>query len=140
MKHRKILHGIDGSKGSYKALGEAIQLAKLYDGELYSVFVQEIPQDARMIGDVMEGQLTANAFCDEIMTKAKAMADEEGIRLHTMGIAGHEVKTIIELIKERNFDLLVIGFMGRSALYDRVMGSTCSSLVRLVPCSVLVVK
>ena len=38
------------------------------------------------------------------------------------------------------FDLLVIGFMGNSALCDRVMGSTCQSLVRLAPCSVVVVK
>ena len=35
---------------------------------------------------------------------------------------------------------LVIGFIGHSAIYDRVMGSTCQSLVRLAPCSVLVVK
>jgi nucleotide-binding universal stress UspA family protein len=46
----------------------------------------------------------------------------------------------VEFIKEENFDLLVIGFMGHSALYERVMGSTCQSLVRLAPCTVLVVK
>ena len=40
----------------------------------------------------------------------------------------------------RAFDLLVIGLMGHSALYDRVMGSTCQNLVRLAPCSVWVVK
>jgi nucleotide-binding universal stress UspA family protein len=55
-------------------------------------------------------------------------------------IVGHEVKTIVEFIKHNEIDLLVIGFMGHSALYDRVMGSTCQSLVRLAPCSVLVVK
>ena len=55
-------------------------------------------------------------------------------------IIGHEVKTIVEFIKAHGFDLLVVGFMGHSAIYDRVMGSTCQSLVRLAPCSVLVVK
>ena len=55
-------------------------------------------------------------------------------------IVGHEVKTIIEFVKAHGFDLLVLGFMGHSALYDRVMGSTCQNLVRLAPCSVLVVK
>jgi nucleotide-binding universal stress UspA family protein len=53
---------------------------------------------------------------------------------------GHEVKTIVEFIHRNGFGLLVLGFMGHSALYDRVMGSTCQSLVRLAPCSVLVVK
>jgi len=46
----------------------------------------------------------------------------------------------VEFIKQNGFDLLVIGFMGHSAVYDRVMGSTCQSLVRLAPCAVLVVK
>ena len=55
-------------------------------------------------------------------------------------LVGHEVKSIVEFIKQGGFDLLVIGFMGHSALYDRVMGSTCQALVRLAPCTVLVVK
>ena len=55
-------------------------------------------------------------------------------------VIGHEIKTIVELIKEQGFDLLVIGFMGRSALYDRVMGSTCQGLVRLAGSAVLVVR
>ena len=58
----------------------------------------------------------------------------------TLVVIGHEIKTIVELIKEQGFDLLVIGFMGRSALYDRVMGSTCQGLVRLAGCAVLVVR
>jgi nucleotide-binding universal stress UspA family protein len=34
----------------------------------------------------------------------------------------------------------VLGFMGHSALYERIIGSTCDRLVRLAPCSVIVVK
>jgi nucleotide-binding universal stress UspA family protein len=138
--HKKILHGMDGSEGSFKALEEAMQLAKLYGAELHTVFVEEMPQYAGTIGEVMEEQETANALCDEIMTRAQNMAEAKGIELHTMAIVGHEVKSIVELVRKGFFDLLVIGFMGRSAIYDRVMGSTCSSLVRLAPCSVLVVK
>jgi nucleotide-binding universal stress UspA family protein len=138
--HKKILHGMDGSEGAFKALAEAIVLAKLYGADLHTVFVEELPQYAGAIGEVIEEQASANGFCKEIMTKARAMAEAEGIQLRTMVFVGHEVKTIVELVGKKSFDLLVIGFMGRSALYDRVMGSTCSSLVRLAPCSVLVVK
>jgi nucleotide-binding universal stress UspA family protein len=60
--------------------------------------------------------------------------------LHYPAIVGHEVKTIVEFIKERGFDLLVIGFMGHSKPHDRVMGSTCQGLVRLAGCAALVVK
>jgi len=138
--YKKILHGMDGSDGSFKALSEAIALAKLYSAELHTVFVEEVPQYAGTIGEVIEEKASANGHYGKMMVKAQAMAEAEGIRLQSRAIVGHEVKTIVELVKRKSFDLLVIGFMGRSALYDRVMGSTCSSLVRLVPCSVLVVK
>lgn len=55
-------------------------------------------------------------------------------------IVGHEVKTVVEFVKRQQFDLLVVGSLGHSALYDRIMGGTCQRLVRLAPCSVLVVK
>ena len=138
--YKKILHGMDGSDGSFKALAEAIQLAKVYGAELHTVFVEEMPQYAGTIGEVIEEKATANGHYGEMMKRAMAMAEKEAVQLQNMVIVGHEVKSIVELVKQRGFDLLVIGFMGRSALYDRVMGSTCSSLVRLAPCSVLVVK
>ena len=37
-------------------------------------------------------------------------------------------------------DLLVIGYMGHSALYNRVIGSTTDRLVELAGCTVMVVK
>ena len=55
-------------------------------------------------------------------------------------VAGHAVPTIVELIEREGFDLLVIGFMGHSALYNRLIGSTTDRLVELAPCPVLVVK
>ena len=44
------------------------------------------------------------------------------------------------LVKQLNIDLLVVGFMGHSQLYERVIGGTTDRLVRLAPCGVLVVK
>jgi nucleotide-binding universal stress UspA family protein len=44
------------------------------------------------------------------------------------------------LIKQLKADLLVVGFMGHSQLYERIIGGTADRLVRLAPCSVLVVK
>ena len=140
MAHKKILHGLDGSKGSFKALEEAIELAIKCGAELHTVSVEELPRYPGTVGEVIEAKETANGTYGQAVQQAKAMAKQQGIDLHCHVIAGHEVKTTVEFVKERGFDLLVIGFMGHSALYERVMGSTCQSLVRLVPCSVLVVK
>ena len=138
--YRKILHGLDGSEGSFIALVEAVQLAKRYNAELHSISVEEVPQYPGAIGEVVEEKFMANGKFGDAIEKAKQIAKKGSVELHSHVIVGHEVKTIIEFTKKSDFDLLVIGFMGHSALYDRVMGSTCQSLVRLAPCSVLVVK
>jgi nucleotide-binding universal stress UspA family protein len=136
----KILHGLDGSRGCFKALEEAIELAKRYSSELHAVSVEEVPHYPGTVGEVIEAKEAANGKYGKAIQQAKAMAQQAGVELHCHVFVGHEVKTIVEFVKERAFDLLVIGFMGHSALYDRVMGSTCHSLVRLAPCSVLVIK
>jgi len=140
MVHRKILHGLDGSKGSFNALEEAVELAKRYGAELHTVSVEEVPHYPGTVGEVVEAKHAANGKYGKAMQQAKEMAQKAGIELHCHVFAGHEVKTVVEFVKEKDFDLLVVGFMGHSALYERVMGSTCQSLVRLTPCSVLVVK
>lgn len=138
--HKKILHGLDGSESAYKALREAIDLSRRYGAELHTISVEEMPRYPGTISEVVEEKMTANAVYGEVIARAREMAKREGVDLHSHVVVGHEVRTILEFIKQRGFDLLVIGFMGHSALYERVMGGTCQGLVRLAPCSVLVVK
>jgi nucleotide-binding universal stress UspA family protein len=50
------------------------------------------------------------------------------------------VATIVQFAKDRGFDLLVIGFMGHSRVFERIWGGTSQNLTRLAPCPVLVIK
>jgi len=138
--HKKILHGLDGSNSSFKALSAALDLAKCYGAELHTISVEEIPHYPGTIGEVVEEKRMANGKFSSVVEKAREMAKKAEVSLSSHVIIGHEVKTIVEFIKKYDFDLLVIGFMGHSALYGRVMGGTCQNLVRMAPCSVLVVK
>jgi nucleotide-binding universal stress UspA family protein len=138
--YSKILHGLDGSERSLTALMPAIDLARQYEAELHTISVEEIPHYPGTVGEVVEEKEAANGRFGEAIRRAEAMCRQSGITLHSHVLVGHEVKTIVEFMKANGFDLLVVGFMGHSALYDRVMGSTCQGLVRLAPCSVLVVK
>jgi len=140
MAAKKILVGLDGSQGSFKALEEAVQLAKLCGAALHAVSVEEMPHCPDDIGEVIEAKEEEDGQFQVVHRKARKIAESSGVELHTTVIVGHEVKSIVEFVEQGGFDLLVIGFMGHSALYDRVMGSTCQALVRLAPCTVLVVK
>jgi nucleotide-binding universal stress UspA family protein len=137
---KKILSGLDGSEGSFKALAEAVVLAKSLGVELHTISVEEVPRYPGTMGEVIEAKQAANGVFKTALGKARDVAGEQGVEMKEHVLVGHEVKTIVEFIRKEHFDLLVIGFMGHSALYERVMGGTCQNLVRLAPCSVLVVK
>ena len=140
MEYKKILHGLDGSEGSFKALESALEIAARCGAELHTISVEEVPHYPGTVGEVVEAKDMENGRYAKAVAKAQSMAEERGMELKCHVFVAHEVKAVVEFVKAERFDLLVIGFMGHSAIYERVMGSTCQSLVRMAPCSVLVVK
>ena len=138
--YKKILHGLDGSEGSFKALREAIALAKLYHAELHTLTVEELPAYPETVSEVNEEREALNGKYKEIIDKASDLARQENIAIIPHLAYGHEVKEFIEMINKDKFDLLVIGFMGHSSLYGRIWGGSSQNLTRLAPCTVMVVK
>ena len=137
---KKMLVGLDGSQNSFKALEQGLFLAMLAGTELHTISVEEVPRFPGTVGEVMEEKETANSTFGTAVTHAKEMAEAKGVKLVPHVMIGHEVKTIVDFVKKNEYDLLIIGFLGHSAIYDRIMGGTCQNLVRLAPCTVLVVK
>lgn len=138
---RKILVGHDGSEGAKKALAFSIDLAKRYGAELHSISVEEhLPHYAAAVAEVLEERAEANGYFKKINEEAQALAARQGVTLHAHVLPGHEVETIIQFARDHHFDLLVIGFMGHSKIFDRIWGSTSQNLTRLAPCTVMVVK
>jgi nucleotide-binding universal stress UspA family protein len=138
---KRILVAYDGSEGAKKALKTAIDLAKHYEAELHSISVEEdLPHYAATVGEVLEAKAEKNGYFSRLVEEAREMASREGITLHNKVVAGHEVETIVDYVKDHHFEVVVIGFMGHSKIYDRVWGSTSQNITRLVPCTVIVVK
>lgn len=137
----KILVANDGSDGAKKAVAMAVDLAKRYGSELHSISVEEhLPHYAASVGEVLEAQSEANHYFKKVNEEAEALALQQGVALHPHILPGHEVETIIQFTKDRQFDLLVIGFMGHSKIFGLIWGSSSQNLARLSPCTVLVVK
>lgn len=139
--YHKVLVANDGSDPARKAVEAAADLAAHYQAELWSISVEEdLPKYAGTIGEVEEVKAQRNGYFAQVNEEAKAIAAAHGVEMKCEVRAGHEVETILTFAAEGNFDLLVIGFMGHSALFGRVWGSTSQNLARLSPCSVLLVK
>lgn len=136
----KILIANDGSEGARRALGAAINLAKSYGADLHMISVEELPRFAASIEEVVEEKAEADHRFESVVTSALGQAKAQGVTLATHIVPGHAVSAIVEFIERERFDLLVVGFMGHSALYNRLIGSTTDRLVEHAPCAVLVVK
>src|SRR5262249_26342426 len=137
---RKVLVANDGSAGAGSALAVAIDLALKLGAELGMICVEGIPRFAEAIDEVEGEREAAGSRLLPVIDQAKERAAEKGLSLHVHLIAGHPVTTIIEFLRTTDYDLLVLGFMGHSALYNRIVGSTTDRLVAHPPCAVLVVK
>jgi nucleotide-binding universal stress UspA family protein len=137
---KKILVANDGSEGASKALTAALSLAHSHKARLQMICVEETQWIPGSREEVIGDKELADRKFAEVVAKAEAEAKRHRVKLTSHIVVGHAVPAIVDFVEHDGFDLLVIGFMGHSALYNRVIGSTTDRLVELAPCAVLVVK
>ena len=139
--YQHILVAIDLTAEANKVVEKAIELCKQNEASLSLVHVVEyVPTiysaDTTFpeIPDI-EKQLTDNAKVDlkKVKEEFKLTDSESYIR---SGSAKHE---IIDLTKEINADLIVIGSHGRHGL-QLLLGSTSNGVLHLAKCDVLAVR
>jgi len=136
----KILHANDGSEHAFRALALALAIAKQNRSDLHIVCVEEIPYLPEFMEEVRESTGTAARYFHGVLQRARTMAEQSQVQVHTHVLAGHPVRDIVKLATEIEADLLVIGATGHSAMYERMIGSRADRIVQLAPCPVLVVK
>ena len=136
----KILVANDGSKGAAHAMSAAIAIAAQRRAALHMICVEELPSFPASIEEVVEEELDARHRYAAVVERASAQAKAQGISLETHVVAGHAVQAICDFVQREGFDLLVVGYMGHSALYNRLIGGTTDRLVEHAPCNVLVIK
>jgi|SRR5215467_6752011 len=136
----KILHANDGSEHAFRALALALAIAKQNGSELHLVCVEEIPYLPEFMEEVREATGIAARYFHGVLQRARSMAEQSHVRLHTHVVAGHPVRDIVKLAAEMEADLLVIGATGHSAIYERLVGSRADRIIQLAQCPVLIVK
>lgn len=136
----KILHASDGSKPAFHALTLALAIAKQNKSQLHMVCVEEVPYLPEFVEEVRQATGTAARRIHGVLQRARAMAEECQVELHTHVVAGHPVRDIVMLAADLEVDLLAIGARGHSALYERLIGSQADRMMQLAQCPVLVAK
>ena len=135
----KILVPVDGSAFSLKAVETACDLAKAQAPAtviLTAVAIQ-IPEleEGVYIAEKMKAQ------AEIALAKAKEVAQGKGFTAELILATGASpADEIVQVAKNQQADLIVIGSRGLAGKTRSFLGSTASQVVTYSPCSVLVVK
>lgn len=136
---RKIMMAWDGSETAAQAFEKAAELAAQHGAELHVVSVSETPDYVETVGEY-EGTLEdAARFFERKQAVLEATAARFEVTYAKEVIHGHPANALIEHARQGEFDLLVVGRKGHSALERFLLGSVTLKLAAHAPCPLLIV-
>lgn len=145
---KKILVPYDGSNGAWRALGQAIELARLCQAHLVILTVYRHHSMLEASLSMVRGNIERGGNLDQEMREtareaadfAKKHAKEAGVENVSAFIkAGQPARTIISFGKEKGCDAIVVGSRGLGATEGYLLGSVSHKVTGLADVPVLVV-
>jgi nucleotide-binding universal stress UspA family protein len=147
---RRILVATDGSPASDKAVETVLKIKLQYpEVEVSILHVSEAPsktliepgveQSSKLIVLPDSTRMSLIRERDEILEKARIMAEEMGVKVRLLSRVGDPASIIIEEAEKGNYDLVVIGGegLGKSG---RILGGVASRVVNRFKGSVLIIR
>jgi len=137
---KRILIATDGSEYTKEAVSTGLRLAKILGAEVTALYVIDqtsfvsFPIDSSIVSVYSLLENEGKRAVDEV----KKEGDQQGIKVTPVVVEGSPTRKIVEMAAD--FDLVVIGTLGRSALSKLFMGSVAERVTRYAPCPVLVVR
>ncbi|HXO07905.1 MAG TPA: universal stress protein [Solirubrobacteraceae bacterium] len=135
---KKIVLGYDESEAAKRALERAAQLAKAFGSELIVASVAPVVTSTARSGGPIDPTDTPADHVEELK-HAKSYLDGEGLQADYVAAVGHPAETIVELARDRQADLIVLGTHEPSAIARLFGQSVTDSVAHRVHCDVLVV-
>jgi nucleotide-binding universal stress UspA family protein len=133
---------IDGSEHSLKAAEYALEIAKSFNSQLFTITVTSVPESYRLKQEDVLEESREMADSKTWLENFSHEAKTDNIELKTELINSHRPVdyVILEYAEEKNIDLIVVGTRGTSGFKRLLLGSVASSVVSYAHCPVMVVK
>ena len=136
---KKILVPMDGSKTSFKALDEAIEVARASHATVLGINV--IPfLPTEFMPAVVPYKIHQKKEAGLFLEKAKYKAAKHGILLRYVILYGSPVEQILSVAKSKKIDLIVIGARGKGRVKELFLGSVSNAILHKSQIPVLLVK
>jgi len=137
---KTILVPIDFSDATDPVVEAGRQLARVIRARIVlahvirpSVLVNEFSAVVESMAAAVENNAS------EQLSHWRGQLQNEGFDVETRPLYGQPASSIRDEAEELGADYIVVGSHGHGALYDLVVGSTASALLKDAPCPVLVV-
>jgi len=134
----KIMVCYDGSASSRNALEKTLEFFKDQRPAIIILLVAEEPLDASMENEEVFEQWRQE--CHDLLNDIAKEVTQLGLEVDAMLATGDPRTMIMEAIKNKSPDLLVMAKQGKGGVKDALMGSVSTYVLRQVQCPVLVVK
>jgi nucleotide-binding universal stress UspA family protein len=142
---KKILVATDGSETSMRAAKNAVSIGKEAGAAVTAVYVVDVHRLAQLPGytampgikdNLMELMFTEGG---EALEEIEDMARDAGVAYERVIAEGDPGEELLKLCSDREFDLIVLGTIGKSGLKRFLLGSVAEKVLRYSHVPVLVV-
>lgn len=133
----RIVVGIDGSLGSTRALGWALEEAQIRSASVQAIYAWQYPPlGAFVLGQTKGCEVVALEIVDAATDHAERLAPEVPFKADASSNA--TVPALLEVSQRAG--LLVVGSKGHGGFQDALLGSVAHQCARHAQCAVIVVR
>ena len=140
---KTIVALVDFSDMTFKLLKQAHQLASAFGSEvilLHVVSPDPVVVDFGMAPTVYRPPSPETIAAEgDRLSQLQESLEKFGVRTSTRQIQGTRVEDLIEECRRLGADLIIVGSHGHGAVYNLLVGSITSQVLKSAPCPVLVV-
>lgn len=141
MLYKKVACCTDFSENSNAAFKSALEICKTFKAKLYIIHAIP-PMINPMLTEIEIPLESKQSLLLKIEEQMQAQYGEkiEGIEYEFVVLDGHVSTEIVNYLKEKKIDLVVVGSFGLSGMELVLFGSVAKRIAHKAPCSVTIVR
>ena len=139
MGYKTILHPSDGSPAAALATPHAVEVARIAGARLIGLYVSDTHLMFQMGIHHAEAEHEIATEAHLVLVAMAAAAAAAGVAFESIVTSGPPAVRILEVARDQQADLIVVGSHGGGALAHLLMGSVSERLLRESTLPVLVV-
>jgi nucleotide-binding universal stress UspA family protein len=137
-----VVVGTDGSPNAEAAVRQAAKIAKADGAAVHVVTAYpDIPTYGEAIASsAKRDRIDLRDVAEQVLSRTQEQLEAEGLQVETDAREGDPAKVILDVAKEQNADLIVVGARGLTGLRRFLLGSVSSKLAHHADSSLMIVR